>query len=170
MGANAKTIQVTLKTVADIKDVTSNVAQLQKALSGLSLSKGLEGQFTKLFTNVERNAEKASTVLAAGFKSKGDVTAYEKATNLIVEDMKKISQLMGQIDTSKLNFQIDTSKSKALTEDIARLKQEIDTIRTQNLTELQKLVNNKPSGAKAWDEFLLRFNVVMKELKMQKKL
>ena len=157
MGANAKTIQVTLKTVADIKDVTSNVAQLQKALSGLSLSKGLEGQFTKLFTNVERNAEKASTVLAAGFKSKGDVTAYEKATNLIVEDMKKISQLMGQIDTSKLNFQIDTSKSKALTEDIARLKQEIDTIRTQNLTELQKLVNNKPSGAKAWDDFFTAF-------------
>ena len=157
MGANAKTIQVTLKTVADIKDVTSNVAQLQKALSGLSLSKGLEGQFTKLFTNVERNAEKASTVLAAGFKSKGDVTAYEKATNLIVEDMKKISQLMGQIDTSKLNFQIDTSKSKALTEDIARLKQEIDAIRTQNLTELQKLVNNKPSGAKAWDDFFNAF-------------
>lgn len=157
MGANAKTIQVTLKTVADIKDVTSNVAQLQKALSGLSLSKGLEGQFTKLFTNVERNAEKASTIFAAGFKSKGDVTAYEKATNLIVEDMKKISQLMGQIDTSKLNFQIDTSKSKALTEDIARLKQEIDAIRTQNLTELQKLVNNKPSGAKAWDEFFTAF-------------
>lgn len=157
MGANAKTIQVTLKTVADIKDVTSNVAQLQKALSGLSLSKGLEGQFTKLFTNVERNAEKASTVFAAGFKSKGDVTAYEKATNLIVEDMKKISQLMGQIDTSKLNFQIDTSKSKALTEDIARLKQEIDTIRTQNLTELQKLVNNKPSGANAWNDFFTAF-------------
>ena len=157
MGANAKTIQVTLKTVADIKDVTSNVAQLQKALSGLSLSKGLEGQFTKLFTNVERNAEKASTVFAAGFKSKGDVTAYEKATNLIVEDIKKISQLMGQIDTSKLNFQIDTSKSKTLTEDIARLKQEIDTIRTQNLTELQKLVNNKPSGANAWNDFFTAF-------------
>lgn len=157
MGANAKTIQVTLKTVADIKDVTNNVAQLQKALSGLSLSKGLEGQFTKLFTNVERNAEKASTVFAAGFKSKGDVTAYEKATNLIVEDMKKISQLMGQIDTSKLNFEIDTSKSKALVDDIKRLKQEIDTIRTQNLTELQKLVNNKPSGAKAWDDFFTAF-------------
>lgn len=157
MGANAKTIQVTLKTVADIKDVTSNVAQLQKALSGLSLSKGLEGQFTKLFTNVERNAEKASTVFAAGFKSKGDVNAYEKATNLIVEDMKKISQLMGQIDTSKLNFQIDTSKSKTLTEDIARLKQEIDAIRTQNLTELQKLVNNKPSGANAWNDFFTAF-------------
>lgn len=157
MGANARTIQVTLKTVADIKDVTSNVAQLQKALSGLSLSKGLEGQFTKLFTNVERNAEKASTVFAAGFKSKGDVNAYEKATNLIVEDMKKISQLMGQIDTSKLNFEIDTSKSKALTEDIIRLKQEIDSIRTQNLTELQKLIQNKPSGAKAWDDFFIAF-------------
>ena len=157
MGANAKTIQVTLKTVADIKDVTSNAAQIQKALSGLTLPKGLESQFTKLFTNVEQNAEKASKVFAAGFKSKGDVNAYEKATNLIVEDMKKISQLMGQIDTSKLNFQIDTSKSKALTEDIARLKQEIDSIRTQNLTELQRLINDKPSGAKAWDEFFIAF-------------
>lgn len=157
MGANAKTIQVTLKTVADIKDITNNAAQIQKALSGLTLPKGLESQFTKLFTNVEQNAEKASKVFAAGFKSKGDVTAYEKATNLIVEDMKRISQLMGQIDTSKLNFQIDTSKSKALTEDIARLKQEIDSIRTQNLTELQRLINDKPSGAKAWDEFFIAF-------------
>ena len=157
MGANAKTIQVTLKTVADIKDITSNAAQIQKALSGLTLPKGLESQFTKLFTNVERNSEKASKVFSAGFKSKGDVTAYEKATNLIVEDMKKISQLMGQIDTSKLNFQIDTSKSKALTEDITRLKQEIDAIRTQNLTELQRLIQNKPSGAKAWDDFFTAF-------------
>lgn len=157
MGANAKTIQVTLKTVADIKDITNNAAQIQKALSGLTLPKGLENQFTKLFTNVEQNAEKASKVFAAGFKSKGDVTAYEKATNLIVEDMKKISQLMGQIDTSKLNFQIDTSKSKALVEDITRLKQEIDTIRTQNLTELQRLINDKPSGAKAWDDFFNAF-------------
>ena len=157
MGANAKTIQVTLKTVADIKDVTSNAAQIQKALSGLTLPKGLESQFTKLFTNVEQNAEKASKVFSAGFKSKGDVNAYEKATNLIVEDMKKISQLMGQIDTSKLNFQIDTSKSKSLVEDITRLKQEIDTIRTQNLTELQRLINDKPSGAKAWDEFFIAF-------------
>lgn len=157
MGANAKTIQVTLKTVADIKDITNNAAQIQKALSGLTLPKGLESQFTKLFTNVERNSEKASKVFSAGFKSKGDVTAYEKATNLIVEDMKRISQLMGQIDTSKLNFQIDTSKSKALVEDITRLKQEIDTIRTQNLTELQRLINDKPSGAKAWDDFFNAF-------------
>lgn len=157
MGANAKTIQVTLKTVADIKDITDNAKQIQTALSGLSLSKGLENQFTKLFANVERNVEKASTVFAAGFKSKGDVNAYEKATNLIVEDMKKISQLMGQIDTSKLNFQINASKSKTLVEDIARLKQEIDTIRTQNLTELQRLINDKPSGAKAWDEFFTAF-------------
>lgn len=157
MGANAKTIQVTLKTVADIKDITNNAAQIQKALSGLTLPKGLESQFIKLFTNVERNSEKASKVFSAGFKSKGDVTAYEKATNLIVEDMKRISQLMGQIDTSKLNFQIDTSKSKALVEDITRLKQEIDTIRTQNLTELQRLINDKPSGAKAWDDFFNAF-------------
>ena len=48
MGVDAKTIQVTLKTVADINDVTSNIKTIQQALNQLKLPPELQGRFDKL--------------------------------------------------------------------------------------------------------------------------
>ena len=58
MGANAKTIQVTLKTVADVNDVTSNVKQIQKVINQLKLPENLKSNFTKVFSEIEKSADK----------------------------------------------------------------------------------------------------------------
>lgn len=151
--ADSKVIEVTLRAVADMKDVASNVEQIKKGLSGLVLPKGLESQFTRLFSNLESNIEKANNKLAAGFKSKGDASSYEKITNQIVNDLTNMSQLMGRIDTSKLNFQVNADALKTINQDIATLQSKLDSLRTEKLDGLQKIREAPPSGAAAWKNF-----------------
>lgn len=151
--ADSRVIEVTLKAVADMKDVASNVEQIKRSLNGLVLPKGLESQFTKVFSNLESNIDKASDKLAAGFKSKGDASSYEKTTNQIVKDLTTMSQLMGHIDTSKLNFQVNADALKTINQDIATLQSRLDSLRTERLQALETVRNSPPSGAAAWTNF-----------------
>ena len=156
--ADSKTIQVTLKAVADIKDVQSNIQQIQKGLAGLQLPEALRTQFTKTFSALEKNAEKASAALATGFKDKGSVTAYRKATDAIVADMQKVAELTGKIDSSKLTFEVgDPNRVKTLTAQIEQLKKDIDSINTKNLEAVTKVYKDKPSDAGAWKAFFEAF-------------
>lgn len=155
--ANSQTFKYTLKAVSDISDVLDNVKQLQQAFSKLELPKNIEGQLNKALENVEKNVDKASKAMATGFKTKSNVSAYENATNQIVADWKKISQIINNIDSSKLNFQIDANKAKELGNIIERLRQEIDNINASQLSKIQEIVNKPPSKAGAWKEFLEEF-------------
>ena len=151
--ADSKIIKVTLKTVADISDVQANAKEIQKALNGLQLPQAVQIKLATLFSNIEKNAEKASQAMVNGFKTKGDVTKYEQATNQIVHDMQTLVQVMDRIDPSKLNFEINGDKAKQLTEEIKNIKNAINTISTETLNELKQTIGEPPSKAKAWNDF-----------------
>ena len=153
--ADSKTIQINLKAVSDFKDVINNVKQMQQAISGLSLPKNLESQFSKIFTNIEKNISKASNAMDSGFKTKSSVTAYETATNQIAQDWKRIASIIEGIDTKKLNFEINSADAKKVADDIARLKQEINQLKTDNIEKVKEAFKIKPetSTAKAWQTF-----------------
>jgi len=159
--ADSKTIQINLKAVSDFKDVISNVKQLQQAISGLSLPNNLESQFTKIFSNIEKNINKASTAMESGFKTKSSVTAYENATNQIAQDWRRIASIISGIDTKKLNFEIDSSQAKQVADDIARIKQEINQLNTSNLDKVKEAFESKPksSTSSAWQDFFEAFKV-----------
>ena len=95
--ANAKTIQVNLKAVADVKDVLGNVKQIQSALGQLKLPDALRANFTKVFADIEKSANKASLALENGFKSKNDVTSYGRS-------MENINSLLVQLQNKNLQI------------------------------------------------------------------
>ena len=155
--ADSRTIQINLKAVSDFSDVLNNAKQIQNALSGLKLPKNLEAQFQNLFSNLEKNGKKAADTLTNGFKTKGDVSGFEKASNQVVNDWKRIGQLISSIDVSKLNFSVDSGKAKELSKAIEQIKTVIDSIQTENLTKVQQVASEPPSSAKAWKEFFEAF-------------
>ena len=153
--ADSRTITINLKAVSDFNDVVSNAKEIQKALSGISLPKNLEGQFKTFFDNIAKNGQKATEMMTNGFKTKGDLSSFEKITNQLIGDWQKIAQLMGGIDASKMNFEvIDTKRFKELSDIIVKLNNDIKTLRTDKLTALQAQLQTKPSGASAWNEFI----------------
>jgi hypothetical protein len=56
--ANAETIQVTLKMVSDVKDVTSNIGSIQNVINNLKLPDKLKTSFTKTFSDIEKETSK----------------------------------------------------------------------------------------------------------------
>jgi len=56
--ADKQTIQVTLKMVSDIKDITSNVGAIQSAINSLKLPDKLKTSFTKTFDGIEKETSK----------------------------------------------------------------------------------------------------------------
>lgn len=156
----SKVMEFKAKFIGDVSDITSNIKDLQQELNKLTLPDNLKGQFTKVINNLEKNTEKASKSLAAGFKTKGDVSSYEKTMNLIVSDMEKLSVLMDRIDVSKLDFKVDGTQIKALVEYIAQLKAQINAISVKKLTDVQEIANKRSDtkkNAASWTEFFEAF-------------
>ena len=128
--ANAKTIQVNLKAVADVKDVLSNVKQIQSALGQLNLPDALKASFTKTFADIEKSANKASLALENGFKSKGDVTSYGRS-------MEHINSLLVQLQNNMNKITPDHLKN-SLNVDVSSLQQA-----QQLIKDIQNQLNSK---------------------------
>jgi len=162
MGANAKTIQVTLKTVADVSDVTSNVKQIQKVINQLKLPENLKSNFTKVFSEIEKSADKASQALASGFKTKGDVSTFTKNMDRINTLMVQLQSNMSKIspDILKNSLDIDTTKleaaKKAITDIRQQLAQKIDASGLQKVEQAAANLS-KVSKAKSIQNFVDAF-------------
>lgn len=158
--SKSNVVEFRAKFIADVSDITSNVKDIQQEINKLSLPDNFKTQFAKVFTNLEKNAEKAQKIMTAGFKTKGDVAAYQKTMNLIVGDMEKIGMLMNKVDTSKLDFQVDAKKIKAFSDEIERLQKLIDGLKSQKLEDVQKIASERADTSKnaaAWTEFFEAF-------------
>lgn len=128
--ANAKTIQVNLKAVADVKDVLGNVKQIQSALGQLKLPDALRANFTKVFADIEKSANKASLALENGFKSKSDATSYGRS-------MEYINSLLVQLQNNMSKITPDHLKN-SLNVDVTSLQQA-----QQLIKDIQNQLNAK---------------------------
>ena len=135
--ANAKTIQVKLKTIADVSDAQSNLKQLQKALGQLKLPDALRANFTKIFADAEKYGTKAADALASGFKTKGEVAAYTKNMEGLCRTVDQLVKSMSKIDPSILeeSFKnnIDPTKLETLNAQLKTLEQNLAALRTDKI-------------------------------------
>lgn len=159
--ANNQTIQITLKAVGDMSDVLSNVKQLQNVINQLKLPDNLKQNFIKLFSDVEKNGEKAAQALNSGFKTKGDVSNYAKNLDNIVLGLNKIQTAFGKIDPSVLQEAfskgIDPTVLKELNDQISNLENKLVNLRTDSLDKISRALkiakDDAKSSAKSWGDF-----------------
>ena len=149
-----KTITLTLKTIADINDVTQRAKDIQAALDKIQLPQKLKTSLETTFNELYRDVEKASEAMKSGFKTKGDVTKYERSINNINSSLTKLYTNINNIDATKLEIKTDTKEFKDLERRINGIKENLRNINVNEVQKLQNLLKNPPSGAAAWSEFL----------------
>ena len=154
MGAGDKTINVTVKTLADISDVTNKAKEIQESLNKIQLPQKLKTSLETTFGNLYKEVEKASEALQHGFKTKGDVTKYERSIETINGLLTKLYTNIQNIDSTKLEIKVDSNEFQQLEAQIKQLKSGIAGINTTEIQKLTSLLKEPPSGAKAWNDFL----------------
>ena len=154
MGAGDKTINVTLKTIADIGDVTKKAKDIQDVLNQIQLPQKLKTSLETTFGNLFKETEKATDALSKGFKTKNDVTKYEQTITTINNLLTKLYTNIQNIDATKLEVKIDDKEFTKFQNRIDELKRSISGISANELKSVQDIINKPPSGAKAWTEFI----------------
>lgn len=162
--ASGETIRVDLKVVTDISDVTSNVKQIQNALNRIKVPPELRAKFNDIFSNIERQAEKASQAMANGFKNKSDVTNFEKAMNSINSSWSSLAKNLDKIGAEGFGFGSYTEQIKEFDKQIKQLEANLEALRKVDLSSFShfsailKDISNAPSKAKSWQNFVEGFN------------
>ena len=134
--ANSQTFTFNIKAVADMKDVVSNVQNIQNALKQLKLPTNVQESFRKTFGELDKELDKYQKLMAGGFKTKGDANALEKSGNNILHLYEKIVSTINSLDDSALK--------KAFADLGAK---EVENLKNQ-LTQLQDTLKQKVSTKK----------------------
>jgi len=79
MSSKETIIKATVQVGMDISDVQSNAKAIQNTLKNFKMPTGLEEQFEKTFKGLEAEITKVQTLMQSGFKTKSDVTGFEKS-------------------------------------------------------------------------------------------
>ena len=133
-----QTIQVDLKVVSDISDVTSNVKQIQAALNQLKVPQELRTKFNDIFSNIERQAERASQAIANGFKNKSDVTNFEKAMSSINTSWASLLKNFDKVGASSFGFGSYTQQIKDFDKQIQQLESDLQNLRKVDLSSFSR--------------------------------
>lgn len=125
----------------DISQINSSISKIQSTLSKIKLEPNLATDFTKLFNELQTEAQKFQNQLENGFKTKGDVTGLERTAsristifNQLTKDLNKV----GTLDFSKV-LKIDSSlqgKINGIDEEIKSLNNSLKAITDDNLQEV----------------------------------
>ncbi len=157
--ANARTVTVTLKTVADVQDVLQNVKQIQGALSQLKMPETMATTFKRIFDNIEKNANKAGEVINNNFSGKSDVHKFEQAmgqiNNLFLQLRKSVAQIPDNVISD--SFTQDLKEVEALQKRVNELtdqyKARLNQIDVKALNDAKNAIAGI-SKSKAWDTFI----------------
>lgn len=138
----------------DISQINSSISKIQSTLSKIKLEPNLATDFTKLFNELQTEAQKFQNQLENGFKTKGDVTGLERTAtkistifNQLTKDLNKV----GTLDFSKV-LKIDSSlqgKISGINEEIKNLNNSIKSITANNLQDVVNALSKlQTQGAK----------------------
>ena len=138
----------------DISQINSSISKIQSTLSKIKLEPNLATDFTKLFNELQTEAQKFQNQLENGFKTKGDVTGLERTAakistifNQLTKDLNKV----GTLDFSKA-LKIDSSlqgKINGIDEEIKNLNNSIKSITANNLQDVVNALSKlQTQGAK----------------------
>lgn len=146
----------------DISQINSSISKIQSTLSKIKLEPNLATDFTKLFNELQTEAQKFQNQLENGFKTKGDVTGLERTAtkistifNQLTKDLNKV----GTLDFSKV-LKIDSSlqgKISGIDEEIKNLNNSIKSITVNNLQDVVNALNKlQTQGAKKTGSNILK--------------
>lgn len=138
----------------DISQINSSISKIQSTLSKIKLEPDIATDFTKLFNELQTEAQKFQNQLENGFKTKGDVTGLERTAtkiNTIFNQLTKNLNKVGTLDFSK-TLKIDSSlqgKISGIDEEIKNLNNSIKSITANNLQNVVNALNKlQTQGAK----------------------
>lgn len=156
--ADSRTITINLKAVSDFNDVLSNAKQIQTALSKIKVPENLKGAFDKIFSDIEKHSTKAAETMANGFKTKGDISSFQKNINGINTAYDKLYQTITKIDGTKLGFGSYEGEIKSLSAQIEGLQTKMANF-ANTYSKAVKDATVPPSGSKsqAWGQFAEAF-------------
>lgn len=156
--ADSKTITINLKAVSDFNDVLSNAKQIQTALSKIKVPENLKGTFDKIFSDIEKHSTKAAEAVNNGFKTKGDISNFQKNINGINTAYDKLYQTITKIDGTKLGFGSYEGEIKSLSAQIEGLQTKMANF-ANTYSKAVKEATVPPSGSKsqAWGQFAEAF-------------
>lgn len=157
--ANARTVTVTLKTVADVQDVLQNVKQIQGALNQLKMPETMATTFKRIFDNIEKNANKAGEVINNNFRGKSDVSKFEQSmgqiNNLFLQLRRSVAQIPDNVISD--SFTQDLKEVEALQKRVNELtdqyKARLSQIDVKALNDAKNAIAGI-SKSKAWDSFI----------------
>ena len=158
---NNQTFTFNIKAVADMKDVVSNVQNIQNALKQLKLPNDLQNSFKKTFGDLERELDKYQKLMAGGFKTKNDATALEKSGNNIIRLYDEVLKKINSLDNTQLKKAFEDLGAK----EVENLKQKIDELQNSlksnitskigsSFTDLKKSFKDLSTGAENLDKEL----------------
>ncbi len=163
-----KTIKI--KEIVDVKDAIHGIEEIQGALSKLQLKPDVKAGFDKIFQDIERQAEKANTAMATGFKNKGDVKRYTEALRQIDNAYSTIILRLEKLKTQKdIKFNFDTEEVKNIKSDLESLTKVAEQTANQleaaskalgKSAKITDIDNRRAKGAKGgqWKEIIDNLN------------
>lgn len=168
MMANSQTFTLNIKALFDASQVTSGAKQIQDIFKNIKLPTNLQSDFNKAFSNLESSVSKVQQKYEQGFKTKGDVSSFEKSfkemENAAAQYEKVIQRIQAEVgtsvDLSKLIKWDDStlSKLKAVDDEIKRIKStlqfNVDGGPLSKIeTALKGITSNAPKTVEAVNNF-----------------
>ena len=133
--ANSQTFTFNIKAIADMKDVESNISNIQNALKQLKLPDSMASSLRKNFGELEKEVSKYQQIISKGIQTKGDANALEKSGKNILNIYDKIVSSINSLDNSALKKAFEDLGGK----EVDKLKESISQLQNQ----LKQQINTK---------------------------
>lgn len=116
---NKNVVDMTIRANMDLSNIGSNISQIQNFLKKIKLSPESKRSFDALFDEAASDLEKIQKRIDKGFKTKGDITGFEKASAGLNATFKKIENKL---------FKLYNLSDKELFKLDPKLKSDIEAI------------------------------------------
>ena len=167
MSSKETVIKATVQVGMDISDVQSNAKAIQNTLKNFKMPAGLEEQFEKTFKGLEAEITKVQTLMQSGFKTKSDVTGFEKSKKNINNLYNTLQNLYSSFKDESLMMNVDfnTDEIKQAKKELQDLKQQLSgKVETDSFRKLKEQVEqitslSKSGAAKSLQESFAHLNL-----------
>ena len=167
MSSKETIIKATVQVGMDISDVQSNAKAIQNALKNFKMPAGLGEQFEKTFKGLEAEITKVQTLIQSGFKTKSDVTGFEKSKKNINNLYNTLQNLYSSFKDESLMMNVDfnTDEIKQAKRELQGLKQQLSgKVETDSFRKLKEQIEqitslSKSGAAKSLQESFTHLNL-----------
>ena len=136
----AATAQVNIKANLDISQAKGQIDSLESAFKKLSLPKGMENSFNKVFSKMKGDIAQVEALMQKGLTSKADVNNFNKYTNNVSAGYSRLLTMINQLNGQKVTMKVDNSQIDSLKQKLVDLQQQYNNV-------LKGLATGKDSNA-----------------------